>query len=157
MEYQQYAEKPSMLRRLAGSFAARHTLRGQEWTTPSPRHEEVGMRHGDVVNLAWDLADALAPTLTKSTRTTLFANLGAGHAEDTIEALLRECGVAHQCLTPELASRVRIWVENYVCPVERPTLRHLVDSITAPPVMPRPKTPVRLVASKRDRRARALS
>jgi len=109
------------------------------------------MRHGDVVNLAWDLADAVAPTLTKLTRTTLFATLGAGHAEDTIEALLRECGVAHQCLTPELASRVRIWVEHYVCPVDRPTLRHLVDSITAPPVMPRPKTPMRLVASKRDR------
>src|SRR5262245_58492048 len=83
----------------------------------------IEMRYGDVVNLAWDVADSVAPVLTRSKRTSVFAALGAGAPNDVLASLLHEGVHREVSLEPLLAARVLAWVDGYADPRDRPTLR----------------------------------
>jgi hypothetical protein len=111
------------------------------------------MKYGDVVNLAWDLADAVTPELSESTRAAIFTALGAGELDPTITALIHECRRAREYLSPELAARVRMWVDAYVDQGDLSHVRQLVQTITGDPeVLPRPNVPARLIAARASRR-----
>lgn len=107
------------------------------------------MRHGDVVNLAWDVADAVATALPAGRRTAIFAGLGAGSVNEVLISLLHESVPGQRPLPPVLAERVRVWVDGHADPRDRQKLRMLLRRNTGAPVMANIRTPVRLVASRR--------
>lgn len=107
------------------------------------------MRQGDVVNLAWDLADAVAPTVPRSRRVAIFAALGAGAASDVITSLLYECRRPPILLAPPLAARILVWIDGYADPRDRRKLETHVKHMTGLAVRP----PVQLVAPRRSRLA----
>lgn len=110
--------------------------------------EGVGMRHCDAVNLAWDVADAVAPALPKSRRTAIFAALGAGAVHEVLPSLVTECALARATITSSLAARVLVWIDNYAEPRDRCTLRAKLKHITGLRVMPQIRAPLRLVATR---------
>ena len=100
------------------------------------------MMHSDAVNLAWDLADELAPTLGAESRVALYAALGAGESHVVIEGILKGFRSRPTTLNEELVRRVHAWADVYLqhhCPTLTQTeLCQIVGEPPAPPCITPP-------------------
>jgi hypothetical protein len=72
------------------------------------------MMHAEVVNLAWELADMIAPSLDEETRTAMFATLGAGEPHAMIIAVLTAYSLGRIQQEPDLAMRVCNWADCFL-------------------------------------------
>ncbi|WP_111510833.1 hypothetical protein [Mycobacterium kyogaense] len=79
--------------------------------------------------LAWDLAAALAPSLGKTTRNRIYADLGAGESFTAIEVLLVRAVQLHHPVPTDLCASLIRWVEGYVGTPSEPGLRALVGQL----------------------------
>jgi hypothetical protein len=104
------------------------------------------VKYGDVVNLAWDLADAVAPTLSPEVRAEMFAALGAGDIDETLSTLLRECSSVRTRFAEALLVRLREWIVKFVDPSDELRRLAVVHYILSSPV----SSPLPAAARPRD-------
>lgn len=80
------------------------------------------MHYRHIHDLAWDFVDAARPRLNArldaARMNALFATLGVGDYEAAIDIVLAECAGAPIAINPELAHRLRRWVEIFGEPNE---------------------------------------
>lgn len=104
------------------------------------------MKYGDVINLAWDLADAVAPTLSPGVRAEMFAALGASDIDGTLRTLLRECSPMRGCFAEALVVRLHEWIVKFVDPGDDLRRLAVVQYILSAPV----SSPLPAAARPRD-------
>jgi hypothetical protein len=91
--------------------------------------EVVADRIGET-RLAWELVEALAPLLKRSSRAALYVQLGAGDTTSVIKDVLAEFVALHAIPPPELIARVHAWLDCYIHSAEEPVIRQLLRRIT---------------------------
>lgn len=104
----------------------------------APYDQDAAATRGDFEHsLAWDLADSAKPILNKSSKTALFAMLGAGESRAVIVHVLNAYAAEGEVAPAELMARATTWAHGYagadIAGYLRETVKRAADSSGCPP------------------------
>jgi hypothetical protein len=87
------------------------------------------MNMAEEIDLAWALLDWVSPSLSRRSRTRLYAQLGAGECGSTIRQILERRYLDGVVLPAELVDRLRNWAAGYERSESATTLRALIGPV----------------------------
>ncbi|CDO30846.1 hypothetical protein BN979_03656 [Mycolicibacterium vulneris] len=79
--------------------------------------------------MAWDLAGAVTPRLSKPARNQIYLRIGADDTFTAIEELLNKAVCLGIPLSPGLTAAICQWLAGYVGTLREPRLRTLVNHL----------------------------
>jgi hypothetical protein len=81
--------------------------------------------------LAWTLAETASPFLDSDQRNQMFVAIGIGDTFAAIRLALEVISRAHCNVEECTATRLRDWLNAYLCHDDEPRLRHWIGRVTA--------------------------
>lgn len=90
---------------------------------------EKNVNAAEEIELAWVLLDWVSPSLSRTSRTRLYAQLGAGECGSTIRQILETCHLDGAGMPAELVDGLRNWAAGYEQSESATTLRALIAAI----------------------------
>jgi hypothetical protein len=90
---------------------------------------ENDMNTAEEIDLAWALLDWVSPSLSRRSRTRLYAHLGAGECGSTIRQILERRYLDGAVMPAEFVDRLRNWAAGYERSESATTLRALIGPV----------------------------